>query len=157
MTDVMPGGLSISKGANWNQAAIMNRASGVVNYSDSASATISFDIELFATHKDKAKDEVAAVVKGLQALVHPVRPGLSPPPLCQITVGSGTILSKYYCVCDSVSPQLRGPWTRDRDPMAATVSLSFTEIDDKNLDAKAVAGSKAGFGANHLVPWTRSR
>lgn len=134
-TSIIGNSFRHSKAAAWNQSKILNRSSGVVNYSSSENETVSFNAGFYAT--DSAQQEVADCVKALKSLVYPIKPGILPPPLCYLTYGG--IFKDWACVITSVAASYPSDvWSTEGIPMVAEVAIGLLEIDVENRSASSI-------------------
>lgn len=134
-TSVIGNSFRHSKSVNWSNTKILNRSSGVLNYSNSENETASFNIGLYAMNN--ADEEVAAAVKALKSLTFPIKPGILPPPLCFLSFGN--IFNEWACVVNSVGVAYPNDvWSPEGIPMVAEVSIAVIEVDVENRSASDV-------------------
>lgn len=134
-TSIIGSSFKHSKAATWNTTKILNRSSGVVNFSSSENETVSFSIGLYAY--EDATSEVADAVKALRSLVFPIAPGTKPPSVCYLTYGG--IFDSWRCVVSNVSVSYpHDIWDDAGVPMSAEVSISLLEVDIENMSASSI-------------------
>src|SRR5271170_616196 len=101
-------GLRFGKSANYASQDIMNRSSGVISFSHSNNVTMSVAFHLMAFDKANFNTStVESITLGFFALAYPISPGVDGPPVCNITIGDGGLVSSTRTwVCTNVDPDL---------------------------------------------------
>lgn len=123
---------SWSKNASFNTQEIINRSSQVFTYKNSSAIEFHVTIDLIALGEDGDNWNAQMVqhcIKSLASLCFPRQQGLLPPPLCQITYGSGIIFNAYNCILTSVAPSDSQVYDSKGDPFYSSVTLSLTGIE----------------------------
>jgi len=139
-TSVIGSTLQHSKSARWDSQAIMNRSSGVLNYSGSDNESVGFTIGFYAQRDALA--EVINPINALRALAFPVRPGVIPPSVCYLDFSD--VFHNWACVVQQVSVTYPDDiWDPSGHPMSARVSINLTEVDIQNRAASDVGSGTA--------------
>jgi len=135
----------------------LNRSSPVVNYSGSGATEISIDLKIREFKKDGHAGKAVDVANAFSALVYPITPGVSPPPVCYLTIGDGSTFNKWRCVVGSVSARLFGPYDLTGRARSADINVSFTEVDWRNTNAEKWArqSGSSDFSSASLAPYSR--
>lgn len=140
MASVIGNSFQHSKSASWDRQTILNRSSGVVNYSHSENETVSFTVK-FAALSD-AVSEVVLPINALRSLVFPKSPGVVPPSVCYLTYS--WIFNDWMCVVTDISVSYPDDiWDESGNPMTAVVSIKLLEVDIQNTAAGQIGGGTA--------------
>ncbi len=77
---------------------------------------------------DGDADTVRERVRWCESLTYPVLDGdiIKPPPVLILVVGD---ILDMRCICSSVSPMVRDPWTTDLNPLITSISLTLEEVN----------------------------
>lgn len=135
--DVEPEEITDTTTANFDPQEIRGRSSPYQGYNGSGPRTVSFELIL---HEDLCKDGVLNTVNHLRSLAYPGYGGVLTAPSCLVRLG-GMIHMK--AIVSDVGVIWQKPY-RDQIYLAATVSISFTEVTDNPHSASDIWG-KGGF------------
>lgn len=90
-----------AKKAQYNEEAVIGRATPLTTYSHSHSRNINFDIPLIAT-SEATLDENIRTLRAIESAVYPRGPTgpvpYTPPPVCRLKCGQMLSKNKYLCV-----------------------------------------------------------
>ena len=133
-------GYHASSSPNWNQVQINGRSSPIIMFANTNPMMLSLNIPIFEIDEEEQGD-VVKIGKSFLALTKPTKPGVEPPPLCHITLGS--FFEDWECVVASVDVHMgdHGIWNDDMDPITGMISLQLMGVEVENVSAQDIVAS----------------
>lgn len=129
--DVEPDEITESNSSQFDPQDIRGRSSPYQGYNSSGPRTVNFELVL---HHDLCKDGILTTVNHLRSLTYPGYGGVLRAPECVVRLGD---MIHMKAIVNDVGITWQKPY-RDNVYLAATVSLSFTEVTDTPKSASDI-------------------